>query len=321
MASKQPPRLTILFSTHNGASTLPHMLDALERLEAPAGGWKLVAVDNASTDDSATILQERASRLPLTVLSEPRLGKSVALNTGLAAVEGDLVVLTDDDVTPHPQWLAAWRRLADDQPDYDIFGGAIEPVWPAPPAAWILKDVPKGFFAGTDFKEGPAAPHEIWGPNMVVRRSVLDRISFNDGIGPNGTMRYATGAETEFVMRAVKAGHRCWHAPDIVVGHLIEPRQLTEQWILQRAFNHARGFRRLHSIHYPLANECSAPPRRVILRAIKILMRLCGSIARGQSQDRFKAMIALKTLEGDWIEWRFQRRRLMHLHDGATRIG
>src|SRR5277367_3031437 len=99
--------LTLLFSTFNGASTLPRMLDALERLKTPAGGWKVVAIDNASTDNTAALLQERRARLPLTVLAEARRGKNYGLNTGLSVVEGDLVVLTDDDVVPREDWLVA----------------------------------------------------------------------------------------------------------------------------------------------------------------------------------------------------------------------
>jgi glycosyltransferase involved in cell wall biosynthesis len=305
-ASERAVKLTVLFSTHNGASTLPQMLDAFERLDQPEGGWKMVAIDNGSDDGSGDLLEARASKLPLTVLHEPRPGKSAGLNAGRPAIEGDLVVLTDDDVTPTRDWLTSWRRLADERKDYDIFGGAIEPVWPEPPPAWILRNVPKGFFAWTDFEEGPAAPDHIWGPNMAVRRPVIDQFEFHDGIGPNGGDSYATGAETEFVMRAAKAGHRCWHAPRVRVGHLIEPGQLSEEWLLQRAYNHARGWRRLWALGEPVE---SAPPVRAGRRLRKILTRLVISIARGRVEERFNAMMQLRMLQGEWAEWRHQKRR------------
>ena len=91
-------RATVLFATHNGAHTLPRMLDSLQCLEPPTGGWKVIAVDNGSDDDSFRILKKRAFKLPMIVLSEPRQGKNIALNAGLTYVEGEIVALTDDDV-------------------------------------------------------------------------------------------------------------------------------------------------------------------------------------------------------------------------------
>src|SRR6202012_4281975 len=114
-------------------------------------------------------IKERKERLPLTVLAEARQGKNYGLNTGLAAVEGDLVMLTDDDVVPRENWLVESGRVARERRGYDIFGGAIHPIWPSEPPDWVLRCVPKGHFAWTDFKEGPADPWQIWGPNMAVR--------------------------------------------------------------------------------------------------------------------------------------------------------
>src|SRR4051812_9217289 len=79
--------ITVLFSTFNGADTLPVMMESLTRLNPPPGGWKLVAVDNGSTDGSGDLLLSFSGRLPLTVLSEPAKGKNRALNRGLEIAE------------------------------------------------------------------------------------------------------------------------------------------------------------------------------------------------------------------------------------------
>jgi glycosyltransferase involved in cell wall biosynthesis len=62
-------------------------------LKLTPGGWKLVIVDNGSTDRTR-------DKLRLTYLFEFKRGKNAGLNTGLAHVEGDLIVLTDDDAVP-----------------------------------------------------------------------------------------------------------------------------------------------------------------------------------------------------------------------------
>jgi len=194
--------LTLVFATFDGAHTLPRLLDALERQSPPAGGWKVVAIDNGGRRGAGRLLRERSNRLPMTVVTEARRGKSAALNAGLSEIEGDLVVFTDDDVVPPPDWLVSLRALADARRGYDIFGGAVEPIWPFEPPDWVLRCASKGYFAWTHFDEGPVAPTAVWGPNMAVRRVVLQGRRFCEGIGPNGTASYPVGSETEFLMRA-----------------------------------------------------------------------------------------------------------------------
>lgn len=42
--------LTVLMATHDGSDTLERTLRAFAALDEPSGGWKLVIVNNASTD-------------------------------------------------------------------------------------------------------------------------------------------------------------------------------------------------------------------------------------------------------------------------------
>jgi len=300
--------LTVLFSTFNGEATLPRMLEALGAAEVPRGGWKIVAVDNGSTDRSLGILKSAQRRLPLTVVSEPRRGKSRGLNAGLPLVEGDLVVLTDDDVVPEPDWLTRFRRIADDRTEYDVFGGAIYPVWPGEPPAWI-RCAPKGHFAWTDFADGPAKPTQIWGPNMAVRSRLLAGRRFREGIGPDGAARYATGMETEFVLRLSRAGCRCWHSRDVVVGHIIEPRQLTFEWLMQRTLNHGLGTMRLFADHYsqPARPLLGAPRRLLHDWRLKQRARAAAACLSSEFDERFGALHELQPAEVEVDDWRSRR--------------
>ena len=130
--------LTVLVATHNGARTLPHVLDGYQHLLAVPGGWKLVIVDNASTDGTRDVIRQFEASLPVTCCEEPLAGKNRALLRGLREAEGDLFVFSDDDATPDPGWLAALRRAADERLDFDIFAGAIRPRWEIQPERWVL---------------------------------------------------------------------------------------------------------------------------------------------------------------------------------------
>src|SRR2546427_208310 len=126
--------LTVLFATRNGGETLAAVLEHYCALEEPPGGWNLLIVDNGSTDQTREIIHSYRRRLALTYLFEPEPGKNTALNTGLASIGGDLVLLTDDDTFPNRDWLVRMR--------VGIFGGTIIPRWQTPPDSWILSSVP-----------------------------------------------------------------------------------------------------------------------------------------------------------------------------------
>ena len=240
--------LTVLMASYNGARTLPKVLLAYTRLRAPARGWKLVVVDNGSDDATRAVLAGFATRLPLTCLYEGRRGKNAALNTALAAAlcdpDTDLLVFSDDDAAPAPDWLLRLAACAAAQPAYAVFGGAIEADWGAPPPPWLLRLVPLGLTYGItdpDRPDGPVFPGLVWGANMALRRAVFDAgYRFDDSIGPNGA-NYAMGSETELTRRLHQAGYLSWFCPQAKVAHFIRPAQLTQAYVLRRAYLFGRG--------------------------------------------------------------------------------
>ena len=230
--------MTVIFSSHNGERTLPRMFEALCHMEKPEGGWKLIAVDNASTDRTQQIMTEWRDRLPMEIMFHGRKGKSAALNVALERAEGELVVLTDDDIIPCSSWLKALYITAQRQPDYDLFGGSIEPVWPYPPPDWLLKYVPLGIcYAMTSPRaEGPMKAGLIWGGNMMFRARIFQSgHRFLESIGPVGSESYIMGGETEFTSRLEAQGYKAWFASEAQVGHIVRPEQMQRDWILSRA--------------------------------------------------------------------------------------
>lgn len=268
--------LTVLLATHNGAGTLPEVLEAYARFQTPAGGWKLVVVDNASDDGTDRITRSYAGRLPLYYLHMAQRGQNLARNRGLLEAEGDLVVFADDDALPRDDWLSRMRAAADAQAAFGIFAGAIRPRWEIPPEPWLLESVPLApCFAITDpaWEEGPIKSDFVFSPNMAIRREFFEAgYRFDETMGP-GPGSYPMGSETDLTRRLNAAGVRSWHVAGAVVEHIIRQFQMTPDWVLARAIRYGRG-----QYRWPPAAQGS--PRRRLPAATRLCRGILGSAVR-----------------------------------------
>ena len=222
--------LTVLLATRDRASLLHDVLEAYCHLQSPPSGWKVVIVNNGSTDHTDQVIASFADRLPIQSVLEPKSGKNYALNAGLDRVEGDLTVLTDDDVFPAPDWLVHLRKAADELPEYSMFGGRIIPRWEVAPPAWIQWINLGPIFTTTppSMKEGPIPAHLIFGPNMAIRSNIFQSgIRFDSSIGPCGPS-YPMGSETEILLRLGRQGNKSWHVSQATVEHFVRKPQAGE---------------------------------------------------------------------------------------------
>lgn len=179
--------LTVFIATRNRARILRDVLESYCALDQPTGGWKLVIIDNGSTDGTAQVVSSFANRIPVKYVLEAREGKNFALNTGLGQLEGDLAVFTDDDAFPRADWLVQLRLAADAEPQFSMFGGVVVPRWQSPPPSWIawVKLTPVFTLTDPSWTEGPIEPINLFGPNMAVRSNVFrSGIRFDTSIGP-----------------------------------------------------------------------------------------------------------------------------------------
>ena len=303
--------LTVLLATRNRASLLHDVLEAYCQLHQPSSGWKVVIVNNGSTDQTEQVIASFADRLPIQSVLEPRLGKNHALNTGLHQVEGDLTVLTDDDAFPSPDWLVHLRKAADEQPEYSMFGGSVTPRWEVAPPSWIRWINLGPIFTITPpyMKEGPIPAHLIFGPNMAIRSSVFQSgIRFDVSIGPRGAS-YPMGSETEILLRLSRQGSKSWHVPQAAVKHFVRKAQLEETWVMQRAIRFGRGQYRLTRAEQ--GSDSSSMPA-IWIRIVSGLLRESLVIAAAwllrKQSTLLRARWRFNCLLGEAIEARIMKR-------------
>jgi biofilm PGA synthesis N-glycosyltransferase PgaC len=89
------PRVTILLAAHNEQKYLPAKLLNLSKLDYPADRLEAIVVSDGSTDETNKILSDWQSSDRKTVILQEHRGKATALNAGLEAAQGEIVVFTD----------------------------------------------------------------------------------------------------------------------------------------------------------------------------------------------------------------------------------
>jgi GT2 family glycosyltransferase len=110
------PRMSVVVCSYNGESTIRDTLEATEKLAYP--DYEIIVVDDGSTDSTAAI----AGEYPVRLIRTENQGLSAARNVGLAAATGEIVVYTDDDAYPDPDWLT-YLALAFADSEAAAFGG------------------------------------------------------------------------------------------------------------------------------------------------------------------------------------------------------
>jgi glycosyltransferase involved in cell wall biosynthesis len=100
------PLVSVVVPTHNCA---PFLAEAIESALAQSHRRiEIIVVDDGSTDATADVLNQYASRV--SVIRQPNEGVSAARNVGIRASHGEYIALLDADDAWHPEKLT--RQLA-----------------------------------------------------------------------------------------------------------------------------------------------------------------------------------------------------------------
>ena len=186
----ESPCAAVVVSTYNRAHLLPRLVDAIAR-QTGVGPFELVIVNDGSTDDTDAVLDElarRGSAAVHVVRSPSNRGPAHGRNLGWRAAGAPLIVFTDDDCVPEPEWLAA---LVDGLGTADVVQG---PTLPDP-----IQAAGRGPFARLMWVERWSDQFETC--NVGYRRAVLEQLD-----GFDESFRRPFGEDVDLGWRAIDLG-------------------------------------------------------------------------------------------------------------------
>ncbi len=191
--------------------------------------FRVILVDNGSTDGSVDLVRTMFPQVHLIVNSENR-GFAAANNQAIRASDSEFVATLNNDTKVDPGWLGALVQAAEVDPHigmcaskmlladrrevidsagiavdkagmvWDRGGGATDRLWPV-----------------SDRATDPAAPTPVFGPcagAALYRRSMLDDVGLFD------EDFFAYMEDVDLAWRAQWAGWTCIYVPQAVVYHV-----------------------------------------------------------------------------------------------------
>lgn len=259
------PEISVIVPIYNGETDIPDLLDCIEKQTFPIDKVEYLLVDNGSCDRTSDLIQASIQRfkdqgISLQYLQEVQIQSAYAArNTGIRAAQGEILVFTDADCRPQPQWL---QELINgfDTDKVGLVAGNIEAL---PGNHWLEKYAEKeGFLDQQHTLKHPFCPYGQTA-NLAIRRT-----AFN----PVGLFRpyMTTGGDADICWRIQKQSDWSLNfAPHATVYHRHRASlpELRKQW-----YRYGRSNRYLHALHgIPL--ERALTPKEIRYRLARWVLK------------------------------------------------
>lgn len=229
------PRISVIVAARNEEAMLPQLLESMAAQDYPALLWELIIVDDHSEDRTAEIAESFEMDNLKTIRMEGRLPANVnaykkkALETGIGAASGELIVTTDADCVVNKNWLTTIGAFYAEHPCKMI----VMPVHMKSEGGWL------GVFQQLDFMalQGITGAATRWGIHGMCNGANLayTRNSFYEAGGFNGIDHMASGDDLMLLQKMKQRwenGIRYLLSPAVIVQ--TEPQKTMKDFFSQR---------------------------------------------------------------------------------------
>lgn len=221
------PKVIIIVLNYNGLADTLACLESLALLDY--SNYEVTVVDNGSTDGSVPVIRERFPTVTM-FENDENLGYTGGNNVGLryALAQGaDYVLLLNNDTEAASDFLRRLVEAAEADPLIGVTGPTIyyheqpDIIW----SAGGVIDWERGStrMVGLDerdegqFGADSRAVDFVTGCAMLVRRATVEQVGLLD------ERFFAYYEESEWCVRAAKAGYKILHVPLARIWHKISP--------------------------------------------------------------------------------------------------
>ncbi len=197
--------ISVIIPAYNAADTLPACLNALQTQTLPSTAFEVIVIDDGSADDTPRIARAAGVKL----ITQPNAGAAAARNAGAAAAQGDILLFTDADCIPAPNWI---ENMSAPFNNPQVAG--VKGVYQTEQPNLIPRFVQMEYQDKYDRMQNLPAIDFVDTYSAGYRRSVFLQTGGFDTTFPGASVE-----DQEFSFRVAAAGHQLVFAPQAVVSH------------------------------------------------------------------------------------------------------
>jgi glycosyltransferase involved in cell wall biosynthesis len=202
---------SIIIPAYQAATALPRCLDALCHQSIDRSRYEIIVVDDGSTDNTADAAEQALqNHSPAHVIRATHGGPARARNLGVQAAQSNLLLFTDADCEPVPDWIEQLSSVFTD-PTISGAKGTYRTRQTSLIARFVQQEYQERYdrlqrLTPIDFVDTYAAAYR--------REVFIDEGGF-DAVG----LPTASVEDQEFSFRLAASGHRLVFVPEAVVYH------------------------------------------------------------------------------------------------------
>lgn len=307
---------SLVICTYNRAEQLRDALrTALEQDTDGLFTYEVLVVDNNSTDHTRAVVDSflAVGHPNLRYLSEPRQGKSFALNLALSELSGAHYTIVDDDFLLPRRWLLGIHEGLLRHPDAAFVSGKVLPHWSSPPPAWLTEDhwsaIAMADYGEAEFRA--SSRHRICLLACTFDTAAVKAVGgYDTRLGVSGG-RIGGVEDLDILTRLWSAGREGVYLPGVAFEHRVEPDRLTKRY--------HRRWHRGHGRSYAIMRDPETEGTSVRLLDVPVYMyrellsgvwRMLGASLAGRPAQAFAAETRCWFIIGFCAErWRAHLRR------------
>lgn len=215
-----PSKVSIIILNWNGKKDTIECLESLKHITYPS--YKIIMVDNGSTDGSVGSLRERYPEIEI-IENRNNIGFAEGNNVAIRKVvarETDYVLLLNNDTVVHPEFLTELVKVLDNETSIGIAGPTVyyynkkDRIQSAGGKICWYKGQAPHYTNKNDLKT-----NEIRDVDYIMGCALLARYELFNKIGYLNKDYFAYWEETDWCVRAKKADYRIVHVPTAKIWH------------------------------------------------------------------------------------------------------
>jgi glycosyltransferase involved in cell wall biosynthesis len=197
-------KVSVIVPTYNNQATIRSCLDSLSNQQFK-GEYEVIVVDDASTDDTVSIV----SSYPVELLTQKHMGPASARNLGAKNASGEFLLFTDADCSPESDWI---ERMCAPFEDESVVG--VQGAYKSRQKSIVAR------FVQYEIEERYEIMSKVGQIDFIGSYSAAYRkdIFLAEG-GFDEAFPIASGEDTDLSYRLSSKGRKMVFAPDAMVYH------------------------------------------------------------------------------------------------------